>query len=147
MGRAFYGIPDQKQLSSIRAGSEHRCVIIVLVLGSVCCEAARRSEQLMLSTRGRSKTNCRDPGSNRGPSDLQSDALPTELSRPYCKQLRTERLRLDNLRSVLHALPCSFPAASNQHPNISRQHHTVRRTSHLQTAGDIGLVALGSFSG
>ena len=24
---------------------------------------------------------CRDPGSNRGPSDLQSDALPTELSR------------------------------------------------------------------
>ncbi len=24
---------------------------------------------------------CRDPGSNRGPPDLQSDALPTELSR------------------------------------------------------------------
>merc|ERR1711966_31491 len=24
---------------------------------------------------------CRDPGSNRGPSDLQSDALPNELSR------------------------------------------------------------------
>ena len=24
---------------------------------------------------------CQDPGSNRGPSDLQSDALPTELSR------------------------------------------------------------------
>ena len=24
---------------------------------------------------------CRDPGSNRGPSDLQSDALPSELSR------------------------------------------------------------------
>ena len=24
---------------------------------------------------------CRDPGSNQGPSDLQSDALPTELSR------------------------------------------------------------------
>ena len=29
------------------------------------------------------KKECRDPGSNRGPSDLQSDALPTELSRPY----------------------------------------------------------------
>ena len=27
------------------------------------------------------KTKCRDPGSSRGPSDLQSDALPTELSR------------------------------------------------------------------
>ena len=26
---------------------------------------------------------CRDPGSNRGPSDLQSDALPTELSRQW----------------------------------------------------------------
>ena len=27
------------------------------------------------------KKNCRDPGSNRGPLDLQSNALPTELSR------------------------------------------------------------------
>ena len=29
------------------------------------------------------KGTCRDPGLNRGPSDLQSDALPTELSRLY----------------------------------------------------------------
>ena len=29
------------------------------------------------------KKNCRDPGLNQGPSDLQSDALPTELSRRY----------------------------------------------------------------
>ncbi len=28
---------------------------------------------------------CRDPGSNRGPSDLQSDALPAELSRLCCR--------------------------------------------------------------
>ena len=28
------------------------------------------------------KTKCRDPGSNRGPLDLQSNALPTALSRP-----------------------------------------------------------------
>ena len=27
------------------------------------------------------RQKCRDPGSNRGPPDLQSDALPTELSR------------------------------------------------------------------
>ena len=27
------------------------------------------------------KAKCRDPGSNRGPLDLQSNALPTELSR------------------------------------------------------------------
>ena len=31
--------------------------------------------------------NCRDPGSNRGPSDLRSDALPAELSRPLVEQL------------------------------------------------------------
>ena len=30
------------------------------------------------------KKKCRDPGSNRGPLDLQSNALPTELSRPLC---------------------------------------------------------------
>ena len=29
----------------------------------------------------RTAEKCRDPGSNRGPPDLQSDALPTELSR------------------------------------------------------------------
>ena len=30
---------------------------------------------------GENKRYCRDQGSNQGPSDLQSDALPTELSR------------------------------------------------------------------
>ena len=31
-------------------------------------------------SQGKKKINrCRDPGLNRGPSDLQSDALPTEL--------------------------------------------------------------------
>ena len=29
----------------------------------------------------RKKNSCRDPGSNQGPLDLQSNALPTELSR------------------------------------------------------------------
>ena len=33
--------------------------------------------------KGRKQQNCRDPGSNRGPLDLQSNALPTELSRPH----------------------------------------------------------------
>ena len=31
---------------------------------------------------------CRDPGSNRGPLDLQSNALPTELSRHVVIHLR-----------------------------------------------------------
>ena len=37
---------------------------------------------------------CRDPGSNQGPLDLQSNALPTELSR-----LRRDFLRI--IRNVL----------------------------------------------
>ena len=32
------------------------------------------------------ENKCRDPGSNRGPLDLQSNALPTELSRQDKKQ-------------------------------------------------------------
>ena len=35
----------------------------------------------MLPAACSTETTCRDPGSNQGPSDLQSDALPTELSR------------------------------------------------------------------
>ena len=35
-----------------------------------------------LMTNSAAVAKCRDPGSNRGPLDLQSNALPTELSRP-----------------------------------------------------------------
>ena len=31
---------------------------------------------------------CRDPGSNRGPLDLQSNALPTELSRHMMQKIK-----------------------------------------------------------
>ena len=34
---------------------------------------------------------CRDPGSNRGPLDLQSNALPTELSRPVENRFTKEK--------------------------------------------------------
>ena len=49
-------------------------------------DALQQFHWMWLSRFGRDKytvrsTTCRDPGSNRGPSDLQSDALPTELSR------------------------------------------------------------------
>ena len=40
------------------------------------------------SVRGYTQNQCRDPGSNRGPLDLQSNALPTELSRPDSNKLR-----------------------------------------------------------
>jgi hypothetical protein len=37
--------------------------------------------RMRTKARQKKKDLCRDPGSNQGPSDLQSDALPTELSR------------------------------------------------------------------
>ena len=37
----------------------------------------------------RGESECRDPGSNRGPSDLRSDALPTELSRLHFGHVRS----------------------------------------------------------
>ena len=44
-----------------------------------------RDLQIVLNLRAKIKNTrkilCRDPGLNQGPSDLQSDALPTELSR------------------------------------------------------------------
>ncbi len=41
------------------------------------------SESAPCGSNGKGEVNktCRDPGSNRGPLDLQSNALPTELSR------------------------------------------------------------------
>ena len=48
---------------------------------------AARVGQLVRVEEGRGTlSKCRDPGLNQGPSDLQSDALPTELSRrsEYC---------------------------------------------------------------
>ena len=44
------------------------------------CRHMGRLAKNMFSEMKHAET-CRDPGSNRGPSDLQSDALPTELSR------------------------------------------------------------------
>ena len=41
---------------------------------------------------------CRDPGSSRGPSDLQSDALPTELSRPCARTCAMSAPRAWQLR-------------------------------------------------
>ena len=35
---------------------------------------------------------CRDPGSNRGPLDLQSNALPTELSRLVIDTIKITRI-------------------------------------------------------
>ena len=42
------------------------------------------------------KQNCRDPGSNRGPLDLQSNALPTELSRLVARRRESKNERPEN---------------------------------------------------
>ena len=52
---------------------------------------------------------CRDPGSNRGPSDLQSDSLPTELSRqmqianarnPSCPRFAKSHSKMKSVASL-----------------------------------------------
>ena len=53
---------------------------------SPCCAGAPRETRAQTATKHQRQHSraqaCRDPGSNRGPSDLRSDALPAELSRP-----------------------------------------------------------------
>ena len=66
-------------------------------------------------------SKCRDPGLNQGPSDLQSDALPTELKRPGCAQQAAGRVaqwksvgpRIQRLQ--VRVLPRSFAAALTVH--------------------------------
>ena len=45
------------------------------------------------------KKSCRDPGSNQGPLDLQSNALPTELSRLHTSQLVQYKITYRELNS------------------------------------------------
>ena len=73
-----------------------KCVIPGLPLSTHCPTATPQPHNLILYSAAsrrvptmcscqlaadETKKPCRDPGSNRGPSDLQSDTLPTELSR------------------------------------------------------------------
>ena len=57
---------------TIRSQVSH---LVICVYINDICRASAPSHQLAQSFL------CRDPGSNQGPSDLQSDALPAELSR------------------------------------------------------------------
>ena len=64
----------------------------------------------------RDMKSCRDPGSNRGPSDLRSDALPTELS------------RLENFasRKNLEGVEAQDQNAEKTHPGNSTHPNTPR---------------------
>lgn len=74
-----------------RAGSNARLSELIRVLQTVASTTDMHISQFRnlpnskpppLGNIKEIQQKCRDPGSNRGPSDLQSDALPTELSRP-----------------------------------------------------------------
>ena len=68
-------LPTSSSIGEWRGGCVVAAAVIVVV--AVVVELGARK---LSSTWGMARI-CRDPGSNRGPSDLQSDALPTELSR------------------------------------------------------------------
>ena len=65
-----------------------------------CMFASKRKQQQQREGKGNKKGHCRDPGFfrarasspdlNQGPSDLQSDALPTELSRQLTSKSRNK---------------------------------------------------------
>ena len=67
-------LPTSSSIGEWRGGCVVAAAVIVVV---VVVELGARK---LSSTWGMARI-CRDTGSNRGPSDLQSDALPTELSR------------------------------------------------------------------
>jgi hypothetical protein len=55
----------------------------------------RRTKKMAGDKKGQRKSKkkkCRDPGLNRGPLDLQSNALPTELSRLNIFEMRSTTL-------------------------------------------------------
>ena len=69
---------------------------------------------------------CRDPGSNRGPSDLQSDALPTELSRQVLKHcfasshtaIAKQRERQQDISLRLRSMPALVSACAGHFEEV-----------------------------
>ena len=82
---AGQGPPPGVQLSELSVDQEPSCLLnhcSVWLVQVVICVVQR----FWFGTTNRHR-GCLDPGSNRGPSDLRSDALPTELWKPL-KALR-----------------------------------------------------------
>ena len=81
---------SRRQTTSVRialcASTMWRCIAAHAMMCSVpafmCSMTSMRQETCQPMHNNMTPViQCRDPGSNWGPSDLQSDALPTELSR------------------------------------------------------------------
>jgi hypothetical protein len=75
-------------LGRVKALADLAIVFLSFILLQIGAPAGARGPPFLpvaagmrASTENNKEWACRDPGSNRGPSDLQADALPTELSR------------------------------------------------------------------
>jgi hypothetical protein len=84
------------------------------------------------------KSICRDPGSNRGPSDLRSDALPTELSRlmttsqaPGTTPMKPDRQGVSRKKHarwrILQGICKLAHRAANMHAGESCRKHASKR--------------------
>ena len=58
----------------------------------------------IVQAKKKKKKSCRDPGSNQGPLDLQSNALPTELSRPHVRYASKSSSHSMHTYAALHTL-------------------------------------------
>ena len=72
--------PLRAEPNGFRVHLLNRSDTVSCLTRAAACTRVWSHEPIWRSTNAGTCT-CRDPGSNRGPSDLQSDALPTELSR------------------------------------------------------------------
>ena len=88
---------------------------------------------------------CRDPGSNRGPSDLRSDALPTELSRLHANCVALCIATICRYASV--AWSDAGPqrrAVSEESPRKEYQRRSTSRVRELKSAFSLGGGCAGS---
>ena len=76
------------------------------------------------------KKQCHDPGSNRGPLDLQSNALPTELSwhlvspwLPPCEKTRSWLVASHRQHGT--SLPCVFILDSKDLAWLAKQNKNI----------------------
>ena len=77
--------------------------------------------------------SCRDPGSNQGPSDLQSDALPTELSWRRTSQFLHSPKTNQTKELYKFILTNNHPPQSLHHRHNVPLHHHHRKIAHCTT--------------
>jgi len=69
--------------------------------------------------------NCRDPGSNQGPSDLQSDALPTELSRRQHSNAHKQIHTPTHMQQTTHNATTTYQHATHTYTSDTKRHQAT----------------------